>query len=51
MRWNRITIQRAKNGFIIKVEFTSDKGELYVLEGDEKAIIEVLKDVFASEID
>ena len=48
MRWEKITIQRAKNGFVIKVEFASGKESLYVLEGDEERMVETLKDIFES---
>jgi hypothetical protein len=51
MRWERITIQRAKNGFIIKIEYYPEKEELYVIEADEEGILEVLKDVFTTKTD
>jgi hypothetical protein len=51
MRWRRITIQRARNGFVIKVDFYPDREELYVIESDEKELLEVLKDVLVGEAD
>jgi len=49
MRWERITVQRVKNGFVIRVDFYPDKVDLYVVEGFEKEILEVLKVVFAGD--
>jgi len=49
MKWERITVQKVRNGFVIRVDYYPDKEDLYVVEGDEKDVLEVLKFVFAGE--
>ena len=49
MKWERITVQRAKNGFVIRVDYYPDKVDLYVVEGNEEDVLEVLKVVFAGD--
>ena len=49
MLWYGISIQRAKNGFVICIRYHNSPSDTFVLEGDEKKLAEVLYSVLTGE--
>jgi hypothetical protein len=51
MKWEKITIQRAENGFVIRIGYPDQGAELWVTEKSGIGVLEALRDVLVSKTD